>query len=283
MSGVADRAMLVHRSLTAWSGRRYDPAESRTLTEARGAAPDAARVNKLLVPKDVLRPIEQLDGEWQRWHESLTLPYPARGFAILTGEAYFDYSEGTTRRMDKRRELVECLRASLPGVLASAASRLGGLLKEGDVPDVEWVVGRYTAEVVYLPFPEASKIDALIGEAAAVDTSRFLNSTVDDAMRDVWQRVYDAVERMWERLEARTADPSTRVYASIVGNITDLCALLPKLNLTGDARLDHMRREMERRLGAWTIDELRDDAGVRTTAADEARRMCEAMRNGGYV
>jgi len=283
VSGVADRAMLVHRSLTAWSGRRYDPAESRTLTEARGAAPDAARVNKLLVPKEVLRPIEQLDGEWQRWHESLTLPYPARGFAILCGEAFFDYSEGTTRRTDKRRELVGELKAVLPAVLASAASRLGGLLKAGDVPEVEWIVNRYTAEVVYLPFPEASKIDALIGEAAAVDTSRFLNATVEDAMRDVWQRVYAAVERMWERLEARSADPSTRVYASIVDNITELCAVLPKLNLTGDSRLDAMRVEMEKRLGVWTIDELRDDEGARESASDEARRMCEAMRNGGYV
>jgi hypothetical protein len=280
---IADRALLVHRSLTAWSGRRYDPAESRDLTERRGAATDSARVNKLLVPKDVLRPIEQHDGEWQRWHESMTLPYPARGFAILCGEAYFDYCEGTTVRTEARLRLVDQLGAVLPGALSGAATRLGGLLKPGDVPEVDWVLARYTAEVVFLPFPDTSKIDALIGERAANDTARYLDSTVADAMRDVWQRVYDVAERMRERLEARNADPTARVYASVVDNVRELAALLPKLNLTGDTRLDQMGREIAKRLAVWSVEELREDEGARATAIDESKRLCEAMRNGGYV
>lgn len=282
--GVHERAMLVQRTLTGWSGRRYDREESRRLTSSCHASDDAARVNKLVVPKSLLSPIERHDGEWQRWHESMTLPYPVRGIAILTGAAYFDYAGGTATRRDERERLVGELAERLPQALADAPRRLGTLLKPGDLPTVEEVIGRYRADVVFLPFPQTSAIAALIDDDDALAaTGKFIDSTVEAAMEDVWTRVSGAVERLLERVEAREADESAKLYASVVDNIRELVDVLPKLNLTGDARLDEVRRSLERRLGAYTIEELRDDGAARRQAAGEAERLLESMKEWGYA
>ncbi len=283
MSGIADKAMLVQRQLTGWSGRRFDREASRRLTAEEHAESDAARVNKLIVPKALLQPIERHDGEWQRWHEAITLPYPVKGLAILTAEAYMEYADGTSARRARRESLVEELAERLPQALADAPRRLGGLLKPGDVPTVDEVVRRYTCSVVILPFPEASALAPLLGEDAREASGVWISGTVEAAQRSVWERVYACVERMVDRLSAKEADAGARLHASVVGNLRDLVGALPKLNLLADPELERVRARIERTLAIHDTDDLRNDDVLRQNAVDEAQQILEAMRVGGYA
>ena len=52
---IAERAMVVNLAIGLWQGYRLDREASRQVTETNGAASDAARVNKHLVPKEVLK------------------------------------------------------------------------------------------------------------------------------------------------------------------------------------------------------------------------------------
>jgi hypothetical protein len=279
---ITERAMLVYRSLSGWSGRRFDKSESREVTRRNGAEDDAARVNKLVVPASLLKPIEQHDGEWQRWHESMTLPYPAKGYAILLSENFLAYTDGTSQRRTTRQQLVRELERQLPAALVDAPKRLGGLLKPGDLPTPSEIVKKYKEEVVFLPFPEANQLTAVIDDEVRRQTSEYLdNSVVAAAMRDVWQRVYDAVAHMVDRLNAKSNDPASKLYASVVGNIEGLVELLPKLNLTGDGQLEAMRQRLSEQLTIHTVDELKEDDVLRQSTADAAQRILDAMK--GYV
>ena len=54
---LTERAMVMTLSISRWQGHRLDKEASRKVTSEAGAAADAARVNKHLVPKEALAPI----------------------------------------------------------------------------------------------------------------------------------------------------------------------------------------------------------------------------------
>jgi hypothetical protein len=72
------------------------------------------------------------------------------------------------------------------------------------------------------------------------------------ATKDLWERLHTVVSRMSERL----SDKDKKFHDTLVGNISDLCCLLSKLNLTGDADLEAMRHKIEAKLTFQDADTL---------------------------
>ena len=277
---ITSSGMLVRLYQRGWSGRKYDPKESEELVQRHCSASDEARVNKLLVPKELLSPIQRHDGEWKRWHYSQTLPYD-EPYRILCAVNFFAYRDGSREREDERRRLVEKLKASLPQALADAPRRLNGLLKPGDLPTAEEVLAKFDAGVEVTPIPDSSAFRVFLdGEAEdlARQIDRARDERIRDAMRDVWQRVADCVGRMHERLSAyRQDEESGRVEGvfrdSLVENVRELVELLPRLNLTGDGELARLGAEMKGALCWHEAEELRSNEAARRGVAEEAQRI----------
>ena len=68
---------------------------------------------------------------------------------------------------------------------------------------------------------------------------------------------------------------------SLVNNIVDLCALLPRLNIADDPRLEEMRQTVESTLCQANPEVLRDNIAVRATTASNAETILSAMA--GYM
>ena len=92
------------------------------------------------------------------------------------------------------------------------------------------------------------------------------------AMQEVWQRLYDRVKHMAEKL----SDPKALFKASMIENARELCALLPRLNFADDPNLEALRHEVESKLLKHP-DALRNDPDLRSDTAEEARRIMAAM------
>jgi len=93
----------------------------------------------------------------------------------------------------------------------------------------------------------------------------------------LWSRLYKVVLHMADRL----VEENGVFRDSLLSNIQDLCDVLPKLNTTGDAQLEEMRKEVETKLLAFRPQELREDADARMDVADEALTILEKMQ--GYM
>ena len=65
-------------------------------------------------------------------------------------------------------------------------------------------------------------------------------------------------------------------HGTLVTNVQDLCGLLEGLNVTKDADLEAMRRDVMASLGRRDVHALRNDANERSSAHVEAERI---MRN----
>jgi len=95
-------------------------------------------------------------------------------------------------------------------------------------------------------------------------------------MQEVWQRLYDRVVHMADRL-AKLDDPKARFHESTLDNITDLCDLLPRLNVMDDPNLEVMRQEVEGKLSGLSKDSVVMSPTFRQTKIDEANDIAAKM------
>lgn len=128
----------------------------------------------------------------------------------------------------------------------------------------------------FSPVPEAGDFRVDIGEAGMKELqdrySQAYKTRLDGAMKDVWERLHDALSKMSERFDYDGSGTKKIFRDSLVENAQELTGLLKHLNLTNDLQLEQMRKDLEGRLLGVTAEDFREDDALRTNtkrAVDE--------------
>jgi hypothetical protein len=104
------------------------------------------------------------------------------------------------------------------------------------------------------------------------DVEKRIADAQTTAMKEVWDRLYDRVKHMAEKL----ADPKAIFRDTMVENTKELCALLPRLNFMDDPNLEQLRQQVEASLIKHP-DALRNDPDLRRDTAAEAKAIMDKM------
>jgi len=133
---------------------------------------------------------------------------------------------------------------------------------------------------VFLPVPEAGDFRIDVNEASKAELQeqykQFYDNKLTDAMNDAWGRLHECVTHMSAKLanapvprETKEGPNYTQVFRdSLVTNAIDLCALLSKLNVTNDPKMERMRVALEQAVSGKSAEDLRksDDLREQTKA-----------------
>ena len=108
---------------------------------------------------------------------------------------------------------------------------------------------------------------------------------VAHANRDLFQRVQAVTSRLVERLSAFEVDPvaGTRVHPfrdSLIENVRALLEIMPRLNITGDARIEQVRQDLAEKVARHEPEALREDHILRAEVVDAASGILARME--GY-
>ncbi|MBU1067850.1 DUF3150 domain-containing protein [Patescibacteria group bacterium] len=273
--------MLVRVGISQWTGRRYDKAVSAKVATDYGTSADAGRYNKVLVAEGALKTIGKVANDARTYHYAQTLPWNDAGDRMLPSANYLVY----TRKMQEFKQafgaaVVEFC-ANYPDLVEDARNKLNGMFKAEDYPTVGQIADKYSFDVAVYPLPAAEDFRVSL-QAAEVDAIRAdiearTQHAVQAANKELWTRLHDAVSHMADKL----ADDKGIFRDSLIGNVQDLCELLPRLNVFRDPALEDMRREVERRLCAETPQSLRDNPHARKATAKDASAILQAMA--GYT
>lgn len=283
---LAARAVVVSLHIRQWSGRRYDREITDEVNSEHGAQDDAARVNKLLLPKKALQPIQTIVSATRTEFDKRTLPWIDKGGRIMDAAALMSNDRWLSIQKAKFTEAVDTFIASYPELVRSAPERMSGLFKDQDYPSVETLRGRYTMEVRKLPVPTPDDFRVAMSDAQAdvirADIEHQVREGAATAVRDVYRRVADVAGRMAERLTAyrpaaRKGEQTEGAFRdSLVLNVRDLIDVLPMLNITGDPELTAMVDRL-RPLAAWDAQVLRENEAVRKDVAAEAKKILDSV------
>jgi len=273
-----EKAMLVYLNIGFWTARKYDKKISQEI-EAQYNTDDAGRYNKILIAKEHLANIQKTISAARTFHYDNTLPWSDQGGRLLPSANYFNYVKSIQSfKDDFEREVTNFLKV-YPSLKDEAKQRLNGMFDEEDYPDAATLETKFAIKSMILPVPEADdfRVNLTDDEVDSIRTS--IREQVQDStqagMKDLWQRLFKVVDHMVERL----SDPDNKFKNTLVENITDLCDLLPKLNITADPELNDAVEEIKAKLTVNDSQTLRDNDVARSNTAAEAQKIMNKMRH----
>lgn len=283
IAGIARSAMLVSLNIGLYTGRKQDKRTRDEVTAAKGArSASAASVYKNLFSScPELEAITKYASKVRVEHYALTLPWADDGPRLLPTKAYLDYTAKANTWRQHFEFLVDAFLDKYDTLVAAAAFQLGTLFDRDEYPSREQVARRFYFDVRYTPLPTAGDfrldIESEVQQDLANKYEERLAAQLETAQRDAWQRLYDTLSHMQERLTL-TEDGKRKVFHStMIENAHELCATLTRLNVTNDPKLEAARAQLERAIAGVDPAELRKEEGERLTVLAKVNATLDAF------
>lgn len=275
---INDRALLVQLSISQWTARKHDKRVSSEVAASHNTTTAAGRYHKALLPMNQsLDDIHKMTSAIRQRFYTNTLPWGLDGMQMLPTANYLEFMAEFRTHKAKWEALVATFIAEYDTLRDAAKVLLGSLYNEDDYPTADAIGRKFKIDLAVFPVPSSDfRVSLADGELSAIqaDVEARVKQAQSGAMLDAWQRLYDHVERISQRL----GNPDGRIHDSLIENAREMCALLPRLNFADDPNLDDMRREVEARLVAYDADDLRKNEVLRTDTVDTANDIMARMR-----
>lgn len=273
---LSDRALLVQLSISQWSARKYDKKVTRQVADTNGTTMDAGRYNKSLLPmNDLLDHVHKKSTHIREKLYKNTLPWGIEGTMMLPTANYLQFMTEFRTEKAEWDSLVSAF-INQYGTLKQDAQRiLGTLYDPADYPSTADLWQKFHMDMSVFPVPSTDfRVSIASDELSRIqqDVERRVTEAQTKALLDVWQRLFDRVKHMAEKL----ADPKAIFRDSMVENAREMCALLPRLNFADDPNLEAMRQQVEATLLKHP-DALRNDPDLRRDTAAEAKAIMDKM------
>jgi len=275
-----EKAMLVSLNIGQWTAKKFDRKVTKRI-EQEYRANDSGRFHKILIAQDAIKEVSKTVNTARTFHYENTLPWDDVGLRILTSANYMEY-------MGKMRDFeadywrsVWNLKDNYNYLVDEAKVRLNGMWNAADYPDENKLMKKYRFEIKVNPLPDSGdfRVSLQADEITNIqnDMEKRVKTLTANAMQDLWNRLYQNVNHIAERLQ----DPDKIFRDSLIKNVCGLCELLPRLNINNDPNLEAMRRRVESTLCNTQPDDLRVDKTARMDTAKEAQGILDAM--GSYM
>ena len=271
-SKLASSALIVNLSLSVWTGRKLDRRVSEEVDQANSTTARAGNYHKnLLAGSGKLEGIGKIANACRGWLYSVTQPWGDNGDRILPVTTLLEFK---SRLTDYERQFGDAVTEFLNDydtLVSAAAFQLGDLFNRDDYPTRESIESKFGFRYSLLPLPQAGDFRVDIGNDGLRELQeqyeRVMEQRVVGAMTEAWDRLHDVLTRMSERLTDdvdANGDTKRKIFRdSLVDNAIEICGLLKSFNITGDTRMDEMRRQLEDALRHVDAQTLRDSDHVR--------------------
>lgn len=265
---IANSGMLVHISLSVWSGRKLDKQVSTEVDIAKSTKTRAGNYHKnLFAGVAELEEVRRVAGKIRNWHQMHTLPWSDGGDRLLTMANFMDYKQQLAVFEKEFNDAKKVFCDKYPSLISAQAFTMGKLFDRDEYPDANHIEDKFELRYTFSPVPEIGdwRVDT------DAETLRELSGTYakayDDRLnkitRDLWDRLHGCLTHMAERL-SNSPDGGKKIFRdSLMGNAVELCGLLSKLNVTNDPDLEAARKALESTVCNVDIKDLRENDGAR--------------------
>lgn len=275
---LSDKALLVHLGVSQWTARKLDKKASAQVAAAHGAKGNVGNYHKSLLP--TCHELETVKTETSVIRKDFyhnTLPWGIEGTFILPSANYLPFM---TEYRGKKAVWLDHVTAFLDVYeqrRSDAQHILSNLYKPADYPILADLKRKFRMDLSVMPVPTGGDFRVELADAEYEHIKSDIEQRVAEcsqaAMKDVWQRLYDKVEWLADRL----SDPKHTFHDNTYKDAQDTCKLLTRLNFTEDADLERMRQEVEQKLVRFHPETLRNDPDIRNSTKKDADAIMKKM------
>ena len=270
-AGIARAAMLVSLNITLYTGRKQDKrAQAEVVASHNAGSSRAASVYKSLFTDCAeLDALVKYQAKVRARHYAMTLPWLDSGPRLLPTKSFLEYTQEMDRHRQQFEFLVDAFLNKYDTLIAAAAFKLGTLFDRDEYLLREAVARKFSFNLDYMPLPTAGDfrldIESAIQQQLVSQYEQRLAQQVEQAQRDAWDRMYEVLTQLKDRLTLDENGKRKIFRDTTVTNATDLCEALTALNVMGDPKLEAARQRLEDALMGVEPAELRKEEGERLT------------------
>ncbi len=281
-TNIRNSLLSINFGLSCWEARRQDKTATQEVAANHGTASNVGRYHKDLLPGAVEHEaILKIRNAWRVWHAENTLPWNDNGTRVLRSAAFLDYTQGYRGWKDQFETALQEFYTAYPTLVAQAELRLNSLFNQQDYPDLAEVKRRFAVRLDVYPLPDAEDFRLLDGIPAdeadhlCKNAVAGLEGQVGAAVKDLLQRMHGVVSSMAGRLDVPHGEKGGKFHDTLVGNISDMVARIPALNLTDDPEIKQLAQAMQELVCPPEV--LRLDPDARADKAAKAKALAARM------
>ena len=268
---ISSSAVLVSLNISVWPASTIDKEVTTKVLDDAMAHQNAGKFKKdLLAGTSLRKDIENRAARARQFHAKQTIPWADKGDRLLPTCLFLEYKQTIDKELLEFDGMYEEFFQAYPSLCAAAPVNMGKLFKRDDYPDLDVVRGRFGFRSRISPLPEAGDFRLDAGNQEIADQIADIKTKYDadmqarlaDAMRDPWDRLHKMLTTISSKL---TDDKSEgkRYHDTLVTNPLELCALLGKLNITKDPKLEDARLQLEATMRHADIEVIKSSPDVR--------------------
>lgn len=280
-STLASSLMLINVSISAWSGRKLDKRVSEEVDQAKSTKARAGNYNKnLFAGTSKLDEITKLSNAARSYVYGVTQPWGDNGDRAF----YVHQLTEVQERLEEHKQafaakVIEFLN-DYDTLVSAAAFQLGDLFNREDYPSRDAVAAKFSFRYTVTPVPLAGDFRVDINNEGMRQLQEQYNEALRErvagAMQDAWDRLHECLSHMSERLADKDAEGGRKKFHdTLVENAVELTGLLKHFNITGDTRMDEMRRQLEETLRGVDAPMLRDSDEIRRATKRKVDEMLD--------
>lgn len=280
VDNITARAMLISLSIGYWTGKTTDDSIIDELSNSHQTAKDVHDYRRRLCKTEELKGFKGVRSRARNYLKEHTCRWLDDGTRILPSPKFLEVLSKMHAFKAEWDDVVAKFVRRYPQIIAAEEKRQGTLFKRQDYPSVEAIRRKFSWDMTIFPIPSKADWRIDLGDQTAVVQKQIddkVTAALQLATKELWERLHEPVKKLAEKMAE--ADPTFR--DSIVGNIRELVALLPSLNVANDPKLEDMRRKVDEQLASLNPETLREDADARKKTKDAADKLLAAMA--GYI
>ena len=267
--GISASAVLVELNVSVWPASKVDREITDKVNSDAGAVQGASQTKKNLFAGTSLRKdIEKFAARVRLYHNQHTLPWADKGERLLPTRLFMDYKTTMNNYEHTFNTMCNNFFVEYPRLVAEAPNALKALYKAEDYPDIEDVRTKFGFRRTVKPVPEAGDFRL---DVPAEDMRELVKTFEEqqkeklaEAVREPWERLHSEITTIAKKLtDVEGDDGKKRYHDTLISNPLELCALLTKLNITNDPKLEEARRQLELTMLGADIESIKEDADCR--------------------
>lgn len=284
---IRNFATLVTLNTARWHAKVKDRQASKDAAAVSEAEEGAFETRKHLLggANAALKAIHKAIDEARAAHYEMTLPWTTTsmqdigrrtGGRLLPNTLFVEY---TTVMATKKQQMLDALakfEPEYPKLIEEAKKKLGKRFDAREYPNVSSIRSHFDLSFDFQPIPKGDDFKGLPQvqlDALARKINDNTQKQAENAMQEVWSRLHEAVSRMAERLSS----PDKLFHDSLVQNVRDVARLLAHLNVTQDAKVEALRKAVEKHLCQHEPKVLRTNMTIRAQVGAHAVSIIQEM------
>lgn len=278
---------LVTLQTRRWHAKVKDRQASRDAATASGADAAAFDTHKRLLAgaDEKLKRIHKAIDDARAKHYRMTLPWSTvshedntkrTGARLLPNTLFMEYTTTMAHALQEMKDAIADFTPAYPALIKIAQTKLGTRFNAAEYPNASAIASYFDLSFDFMPIPLGGDFQGLADaqvERLADTLKRKTRQMLENAMQDAWMRLHETVAHAAERL----ANPDAMFHYTMVEKLKEQADLLKHLNVTGDARIEHVRGFVEKHLTMYDVKDMRKDENLRKQMAKHAAEALALM------